>query len=209
MGDELTRDPYHPRDYPLLIVISGPSGVGKDSVVRALQTRDHAFHFVVTTTSRSRRAGESDGVDYHFVSEARFEEMIANDELLEHALVYGQHKGVHKKQIREALNSGEDVMMRLDVQGAMTVKGLVEDAVLIFLSAGSEDELKQRLRKRGTDSEAEIQRRLEEIEEELAYLDNFDYLVLNRHNQLEAAVDRVMAIVRSEHCRVHPRLVKL
>jgi guanylate kinase len=209
MDDKLTRDPYEPRDYPLLIVISGPSGVGKDSVVHGLEERQHPFHFVVTTTSRPRRPEEVHGVDYYFVSEARFEEMIANDELLEHAIVYGQHKGVHKKQIREALNSGKDVVMRLDVQGAMTVKGLVDDAILIFLSAGSEGELRQRLRKRGTESEAEIQARLETTEEEIAYLDKFDYLVLNRHQQLEATVDRVMAIIHSEHCRVHPRQVTL
>ncbi len=209
MDTRLTRDPYRPRDYPLLIVISGPSGVGKDSVVRALEARDHPFHFVVTTTSRSRRPGEKHGADYYFVSDARFEEMIANDELLEHAVVYGQHKGVHKKQIREALESGEDVVMRLDVQGAATVKRLVEDAVLIFLSAGSEDELRQRLQTRGTETDAEIERRLEETQEELTYLDTFDYLVLNRHNRLDAAVDQIMAIIRSEHCRVHPRQVTL
>jgi guanylate kinase len=209
MDAEVTRNPYNPRDYPLLIVISGPSGVGKDSVVRALESRDHPFHFVVTTTSRPRRPGEEHSVDYYFVSEERFEEMIANDELLEHAIVYGQHKGVHKKQIREALDSGEDVVMRLDVQGASTVKGLVEDAVLIFLSAGSEKELKQRLRNRGTETDAEIERRLEETKEELTYLQEFDYLVLNRHNQLEAAVDQIMSIIRSEHCRVHPRRVTL
>ena len=209
MDASLTRDPYHPRDYPLLIVISGPSGVGKDSVVHALEERRHPFHFVVTTTSRPQRPGETHGVDYYFVSDERFEEMIANDELLEHAIVYGQHKGVHKQQVREALESGMDVVMRLDVQGATTVKGLVEDAVLIFLSAGSEDELRQRLRKRGTETEVEIGRRLEETQEELTYLGEFDYLVLNRHNRLDAAVDQIMAIIRTEHCRVHPRQVTL
>ncbi|MGC9398684.1 MAG: guanylate kinase [Anaerolineae bacterium] len=209
MEETLIRDPYHPPHYPLLIVISGPSGVGKDSVVRALQAREHPFHFVVTTTSRPQRPGEVHGVDYYFVSEARFEEMIANDELLEHALVYGQHKGVHKKRIREALESGQDVVMRLDVQGAMTVKRLVPDAVLIFLNAESKEELRRRLRKRGTEAEEEITRRLQKIQEEMGYLEQFDYLVLNRRGQLKAAVDQVMAIVRSEHCRVHPRRVTL
>lgn len=209
MNKPLLQDPYNPKHYPLLIVISGPSGVGKDSVVQGLQEREYPFHFVVTATSRPPRPGEEDGVDYIFVSEKEFERMIRDDELLEHAIVYGQHKGVPKQQVREALNSGLDVVMRLDVQGAMTVKRIVPDAVLIFLSTASEAELEQRLRQRGSDTEAQIQRRLATAQEELALLGEFDYLVRNRDQQLEAAIDRVISIIESEHCRTHPREVVL
>jgi guanylate kinase len=178
-------------------------------VVQGLQEREYPFHFVVTATSRPPRPGEEDGVDYIFVSEEEFERMIRDDELLEHAIVYGQHKGVPKQQVREALNSGLDVVMRLDVQGAMTVKRIVPDAVLIFLSTASEAELEQRLRQRGSDTEAQIQRRLATAQEELALLGEFDYLVRNRDQQLEAAIDRVISIIESEHCRTHPREVVL
>lgn len=203
------RDPYQPVRYPLVLVISGPSGVGKDSVVQALKSRGYPFHFVVTATSRPPRPHEIHGVDYIFVSEAEFEAMIRNDELLEHAVVYGQYKGIPKQQVREALASGKDVIMRLDVQGAATVKRLLPEAVLIFLSAASEAELRERLRQRDTDTEAQIQRRLQTAQEELQRLTEFDYVVVNADQGLEEAVDTVLAIIRSEHCRVHPRIVQL
>jgi guanylate kinase len=175
----VVRDPYNPVDCPLLIVISGPSGVGKDSVVKRLKERGYPFHFVVTATSRPPRPGEVHGVDYFFVSEADFKAMIRDDELLEHALVYEQYKGIPKQQVREALASGQDVVMRLDVQGAATVKRLVPDAVLIFLVPSSEEELARRLSCRHTDTEQQIQRRLEITREELARLGEFDYWVMN------------------------------
>lgn len=203
------RDPYHPVGFPIVIVISGPSGVGKDSVVQALQAREYPFHFVVTATSRPPRAHEVHGVDYVFVSEAEFESMIHNNALLEHAIVYGQHKGIPKQQVRDALASGKDVIMRLDVQGAATVKRLLPEAVLIFLSAASEAELLARLRQRATDTEAQIQRRIETAQEEMCRLAEFDYVVVNRDSDLEQAVDAVLAIIQSEHCRVHPRIVQL
>src|SRR5574340_417169 len=118
---------------PLVIVISGPSGVGKDAVVKAMQRRGMAFHFVVTTTDRPKRAEEVAGVDYNFVTTSRFEEMIRNDELVEYARVYGDYKGVPKAQIEDALASGMDVVLRLDVQGAARVRQLFPDSVQIFL----------------------------------------------------------------------------
>ncbi len=209
MENQTLRDPYNPQRFPLLIVISGPSGVGKDSVVQQMQKRDYTFHFVVTATSRPPRPGEVHGRDYFFVSEAEFEQMIAEDELLEHAMVYGQHKGIPKQQVREALASGKDVVMRLDVQGAATVKALVPSAVLIFLSAASEEELLQRLQQRGSDSEAQIQRRFRLAREEMERLPEFDYVVLNEHCALDVAVDDILAIIRAEHQRVYPRRVRL
>ncbi len=209
MSDALVRDPYHIQHYPLLVVISGPSGVGKDSVVQGLRQRDYPFHFVVTATSRPRRPAEVDGVDYIFVTKEEFERMIHDDELLEYAVVYGQYKGVPRQQVREALNSGLDVVMRLDVQGAMTIKRIVPDAVLIFLSTTSEAELEKRLRQRGGDTEAQIRRRLATTEEELALLGEFNYLVHNPDQQLDLAVERVMSIIQAEHCRTRPRKVVL
>jgi len=205
----VVRDPYNPVDYPLLIVISGPSGVGKDSVVKRLKERGYPFHFVVTATSRPPRPGEVHGVDYFFVSEADFKAMIRDDELLEHALVYEQYKGIPKQQVREALASGQDVVMRLDVQGAATVKRLVPDAVLIFLVPASEEELARRLCQRHTDTEQQIQRRLEITREEMARMGEFDYWVMNADCRLDMAVDKILAIIQSEHCRVHPRQVTL
>ena len=193
----------------LLIVISGPAGVGKDAVVHRLEARGYPFHFVVTATDRLPRPGEVHGRDYFFLATDEFEAMIANDELLEHAFVYGQHKGVPKQQVREAMASGKDVVMRLDVQGAATVRRLAPDSVLIFLVAGSDEELEQRLRKRRSDSPDQLRERIAAAREEMGRLPEFDYVVVNRDGELDRAVDDVLAIVRAEHCRVNPRVVKL
>jgi guanylate kinase len=201
--------PYNLEQQPLLIVISGPAGVGKDAVIRRLKERGLPFHFVVTATDRAPRSGEVHGVHYLFVTPAEFEEMIEKDELLEHAIVYGQHKGIPKRQVREALTSGKDVVMRIDVQGAATVRRLVSEAVLIFLTASSEEELVQRLRKRGGDSPAQVQKRLATAREEMRCLPEFDYVVVNCDGELDRAVDDVLAIVRAEHRRVEPRMVEL
>ncbi|OQA15227.1 MAG: Guanylate kinase [Chloroflexi bacterium ADurb.Bin360] len=135
--------------------------------------------------------------------------MIREDALIEHALVYGQYKGVPKQQVREALASGKDVVMRLDVQGAATVKHLLPEAILIYLSAASEEELVARLRSRASDTEAQIQRRIETAQEELRCLGEFDYVVVNPEGALDQAVDTILAIITSEHCRVHPRIIQL
>jgi len=135
--------------------------------------------------------------------------MIAEGELLEHAWVYGQHKGIPKAHVREALASGQDVVMRLDVQGAATVKRLVPAAITVFLLCESEEELVGRLRARRTESEEALQGRLTDARKEMAYVPDFDYVVINRRNDLDAAVDDVAAIIRAEHCRAIPRRVQL
>jgi guanylate kinase len=183
--------------------------VGKDAVVRRLKERGCPFHFVVTATDRTPRPGEIHGVHYSFVATTEFERMIAEDELLEHAWVYGQHKGIPKQQVREAMDSGKDVMMRLDVQGAATVRRLAPEAVLIFLVAGSDEELEQRLRKRREDSPAQLRERLAAARAEMERLAEFDYVVVNREGELDRAADDVLAIIRAEHCRTEPRVVKL
>jgi len=194
---------------PLLIVISGPAGVGKDSLIQRMKERDHPLHFVVTATDRSPRPGEVHGVDYFFLATEEFLRMKQEGGLLEHAIVYGQHKGIPKRHVREALASGKDVIMRIDVQGAATIRRLVPEAVLIFLTASSEEELEQRLLARGGDSSEQLQKRFATAREEMQRLPEFDYVVVNRDGELDRAVDDVVAIIQAEHCRVEPRTVKL
>lgn len=194
---------------PLLVVISGPSGVGKDTVLDRMKQRGLPFHFVVTATTRPRRPGEVEGEDYFFVGEQEFLDMIEKGELIEHALVYNDHKGVPRQQIREAMESGQDAVMRVDVQGAKTIQSLAPEALLIFLTARNEDELSRRLRKRRTESEADLKLRLEAAKEELGYLDIFDYVVLNADSTVETAVDTILAIIEAEHHRINPRRVNL
>ena len=205
----MTSDPYHREIYPLLVVISGPSGVGKDAVRKRMQERGCPFHFVVTATDRPQRPGEVHGKDYFFVSTAEFDRMLANGELLEHALVYGQHKGIPKAQVRQALASGQDVIMRVDVQGAATIRRLVPEAVLIFLMPSSEEELIRRLRRRRTEDPVALQTRIAFAREELKWLPEFDYVVVNRESKLDDTVDQIMAIITAEKCRVNPRKIEL
>jgi len=194
---------------PLLVVISGPAGVGKDSLIQCMKERDHPFHFVVTATDRPPRSGEIHAVDYFFLTTEEFLQMEREGELLEHAIVYGQHKGIPKQQVREALASGKDVIMRVDVQGAATVRRLVPEAVLIFLVASSAEEPEHRLCTRGCDSPRQLQERIAAAHEEMNRISEFDYAVVNRDQELDRAVDDVIAIIQAEHCRVEPRMVKL
>lgn len=204
-----TGDLFHREQPPLLVVISGPSGAGKDSVVVRMRERGFPVHFVVTATDRAPRPGEVHGRDYYFYTTAEFESMIAEGELLENAVVYGQHKGIPKAHVRQALASGQDVVMRVDVQGADTVKFLIPDAVTVFLTTESEEELVDRLRERRTESEAALQHRLAVARKEMARIPDFDYVVVNSHCALDRAVDDVLAIIRAEHCRSVPRRIRL
>ena len=194
---------------PLLIVISGPSGVGKDSVVEHMATRGLPFHFVITATTRPPRDNETHGVDYFFFSKDDFAEMIDQDELLEYAIVYNDFKGIPKAQVREALASGKDVVMRLDVQGAATIKELCPDALLIFLTTETEQELANRLRLRKTERPEELKLRIATARKELNRVEEFDYVVVNRDSQLDKTVDSIEAIIHAEHCRVDHRKVTL
>lgn len=204
-----TADPFHRERLPLLIVVSGPSGVGKDSVVQRMKEQGSPFHFVVTATDRPPRPNEIHGRDYYFYTTAQFEQMIAEGELLEHACVYGQHKGIPKEHVRQALASGQDVVMRIDVQGAETVKRLIPEAITIFLSCESEEELITRLRERRTEPEEHLRHRLEIAKEEMACIPDFDYVVVNRRNALDTAVEDVASIIHAEHCRSVPRRIHL
>jgi len=194
---------------PLLVVISGPSGVGKDSVLMRMRELAFPFHFVVTATSRPIRPGEIDGYDYHFVSVERFEQMIQDDELLEWAKVYGQYKGIPKSEVRQAMASGRDVLLRINVDGAATIKRLAPEAVFIFLAPASPEELRRRLTLRRTESPQEIERRLAMASQEMEQVRHFDYVVINREDRLDEAVGQIRAIIIAEKQRVFPRQVTL
>jgi guanylate kinase len=194
---------------PLLVVISGPSGVGKDSVLMRMRELAFPFHFVVTANSRPMRPGEIDGYDYHFVSKERFEQMIAANELLEWAEVYGQYKGIPKAEVRQAMASGRDVILRINVDGAATVKQIAPEALFIFLAPANMDELRRRLTLRRTESGREISTRLDVAAHELEQARHFDYVVINHEARLDEAVGQVRAIITAEKQRVYPRRVTL
>lgn len=194
---------------PLLIVISGPSGVGKDTVIERMKEMNQPIHFVVTATNRPPRYGEVHGQDYFFVSTDEFATMIENDELIEYALVYNDYKGVPKAQVRQALKSGKDVVMRVDVQGANTIKQLYPEALLIFLTTQNEDELVNRLKARQTESSEELNLRIATARKERQRINDFDYVVVNRDSHLNEAVDTILDIINAEHHRVKQRKVIL
>ncbi|MBI2976855.1 MAG: guanylate kinase [Chloroflexi bacterium] len=203
-------EPFFERQrYPLLIVISGPSGVGKDAVLQRMKERGVPMHFVVTATTRAPRPGEADGVDYFFVSNDTFAEMIERNDLLEYAIVYNDYKGIPKQQVREALASGHDVILRIDVQGAATIRKICPDALLIFMTTGSEEELVQRLTARKTETPEGLKLRIATARRELQRLTEFDYCIVNPEFHLESAVDALLAVIEAEHNRVKPRLVTL
>ena len=198
-----------PHNKPLLIIISGPSGAGKDSVIRKMKEIGIPFHFVVTSTSRLPRPEEVNGKDYFFFSRETFEQMIKNDEFIEHADVYGQYKGVQRSQVKLALESGKDVVMRLDVQGAETIKKKFPEALLIFLMLDDIDGLIERLRDRNVDTEDQLAIRITKAKHEYKQIPDFDYQVSNREGFLEEAARTIEAIIKTEHQRTDHREIIL
>ncbi len=191
---------------PLLVVLSGPSGAGKDAVLDEMARRGHRFHRVVTCTTRPPRENERDSVDYFFVSDAAFDKLIAEDGLLEHAVVYGHRSGVPKQQVVDQLRGGLDVYVRTDVQGAATIKRLAPGAVLIFIAPSSLDELEERIRARGSDDEERIQRRLQTATAEMARRDEFDFVIVNEPGHLDGTVDKLLGVLAAERMRPHEAL---
>jgi guanylate kinase len=190
---------------PLMIVISGPSGVGKDSIIHALLQRKLPIHFVVTVNTRHPRPDEKESIDYFFVSRERFQEMSDQEELIEYSQVYEDFKGVPKSQVEQAFASGKDVIMRLDVQGAEKIRNLFPDALLIFLVPDNEEEWIERFKSRNGERPKDWDMRMSKVREELQKVPLFDYVVVNPKNKLDEAVDVVEAIIKVEHHRTYPR----
>ena len=246
LGVTLSEEPTVPPPHPAVVVVSGPSGVGKDAVVRRLRALRPELHFVVTATSRAPRPGEEDGVDYFFVSTEEFEKMIADGELIEHAVVYGQYKGIPKKQVRgggggggggggsfllfafsscplsrpaertrpvtlpppppvlplcssqvrEKLAMNTDVILRLDVQGAATVREMIPGATSVFVCAESEAALARRLARRGTETPDELAERVKTAREETARgVGEFDYVLVNAEGKLDDTAAKLAGII--------------
>jgi guanylate kinase len=192
----------------LLIVLSGPSGVGKDAVLVRMRELGHPFHYVVTATTRAQRAGEKDGVDYYFLPPEEFQQMKVKGQLLEWAEVYGNYYGVPREEITQALSKGIDVIMKVDVQGAATIKKILPQAVFIFLMPPSREELERRLKQRSSESSIDLALRLDKVEEEIKSLPLFDYVITSHQGKLDDVVSQIDAIVTAEKRRVKPRVIQ-
>ena len=192
---------------PLLAVLSGPSGVGKDAVLVELKKLPRPWHFAVTATTRPPRPGEQDGVDYIFLDTADFRQRRESGQFLECAEVYGRWYGVPRSQVQAGFAAGRDVILKIDVQGAATVRRLAPAALFIFLLPGSLAELAQRLARRQTETAAEAELRLQTALLELEQVGRYDYRVINRDGGLEQAAQDIAAIIAAEKCRVAPRIV--
>jgi guanylate kinase len=197
------ENPYARPRYPLLVVISGPSGVGKDTIARHLiDLHPDKFHFVVTATTRPPRANEVHGQDYFFYSTDQFAQLIETNQLLEYAIVYNDYRGIPKQQIQEAMDSGKDVIMRVDIQGAKTIRKLVPNAITIFLMAESEEAMVQRLRERKSETPEGLNLRIATARQELKRIEEFDYCVINAQSRQEESAAALLAIISAEHNRV-------
>lgn len=194
---------------PLVVVISGPSGVGKDVLIEGMAGRGLDYHFTVTATTRNPRPGEHDGINHHFMSADEFRRAIADDELLEWARVYGNYYGVPKQQVRDALAQGKHVIIRVDLQGALRIKELAPEALMIFIHPPNMEVLQQRIERRGVNSASDIATRLESAEGEILQSKSFDRQVVNQEGKLEFAVNEVIEIIYEESRRIPPRIVNI
>jgi guanylate kinase len=194
---------------PLLIIISGPSGVGKDAILNRMKERKCPFEFVTTVTTRTQRANEKQQIDYHFISVDKFQDLLKNEGLLEWANVYGNFYGVPKSSVKDALLKGRDTVIKVDVQGAANIKKIVPDAIFIFIAPPSIEELSNRLISRCTENTCDLELRLKTAENELHQMRNFDYIVMNSSNKIDSAVEEILSIVTAEKCRATPRNIAL
>ena len=192
-----------------MVVLSGPSGVGKDAALGVLRTLERPWYFAVTATTRPKRPGEKAGVDYVFLETRKFQAMLEQGEFLEYAQVYGNWYGVPKEQVRHARKEGLDTILKVDVQGAATIKALVPDAVFIFLVPSSIEELQRRLSLRATESAADLEVRTGIARQEMERMSSFDYVVVNRDGCLDQAVACIDAIILAERCRTSPRQISI
>ena len=190
---------------PILIVLSGPSGVGKDAVLSRMKEHGLPLHFVVTATTRPQRNNETDGKDYIFLSQSRFQEMIRSQDMLEWAEVYGNFYGVPKSQTISELEKGQDVIIKVDVQGANTIRNIFPQAVFIFLAPPDLDELAERLKNRMSESRKALKIRLATASKEMDEMPKFDYVVTNYRNHIDKAVLDIESIIASEKSRIPPK----
>ena len=202
-GEDITK---LPKSSPQLFVVSGPSGVGKDTIVDQLKVKEPNRHYAITVTTRDPRPGEENEVHYHFRTEAQFQDMLAHDDFLEWAKVYDHYYGVPKFELRDAIMKGLDVMVKVDVQGAATIKGLIPQAILIFLAPYAMSELLQRAFRRRTETGFELELRKQAAQNEMDAMTHFDYLVINKQGELTKAVSQIESIIATEKSRVHPAL---
>ena len=194
---------------PRLFVISGPSGVGKDSVIDHLRPALPDVHFAVTATTRPRRPNEIEGIHYYFMTPEDFAQGKLEGEFLESAVVYDNHYGVPKTPVRRALERGQDVVVKVDVQGATTIRELAPHAVFIFIAPESMEELIHRLQHRKMDDHDRLMRRFSEATGELLHAREFDYVVFNESGKLQEAIDQLVAIVAAERVRANQHPISL
>jgi guanylate kinase len=194
----------------MVVIISGPSGVGKDTIIRWLKTQpaDPERHFVVTYKSRPPRNDEVHGVHYQFVSDAEFEELMRAGQLLEAAQVHGHWSGTPRDQVVEALTSGRDAILKIDVQGADTIKRLIPEALRIFVAPPSDEAREARLARRGTETAAELEQRNRDAEIEMQRRSEYDYVVVNENEQAESSARLIDEIIRHEHALYPDRRIE-
>jgi len=191
----------------MLIVLSGPSGVGKGTVRKALfEKRGNKLDYSVSMTSRPKRAGEVEGIDYYFVTKEEFEKRIEEDNFLEYASFVGNYYGTPLDKLEEKMERGKEVVLEIEVNGALQVKEKVKDAVMIFLVPPSKEDLFSRLRSRGTESEKIIEKRVKKATSEFQLAHKYDYIVVN--DDVDNAADRIMAIIRAEHSKTMRSIYK-
>jgi guanylate kinase len=193
----------------LLVVLTGPSGVGKDVTLERMKTLGVPFHYAVTVTTRKQRPGEVHGEHYYFVSPEEYKRMLDQGELLEHSEIYGNSYGIPRREVVDPLRRGQDVIMKPDVQGAEKIRKLEPEAVFIFLAPPSMEEEARRLYYRKTEDPQELRTRLNEAGQEMHQLTHFEYYVVNHNNRLDETVHTIEAILHAEKSKVHPRRIRL
>ncbi len=184
----------------LLIVVSGPSGAGKGTICRQLLNTASEIKLSVSITTRNPRVGEVEGENYYFVEKKEFEELIEQDDLLEYAQVYDNYYGTPRKYVMDHINQGKDVLLEIDIQGALQIKDKYPEGIFVFILPPSMQELKRRIIHRGSETEASLEKRFQSAFGEINYVKKYDYCVVNDH--LDQAVDQVRAIIKAEKCKV-------